>query len=339
MIKQAILAIALLTGHAAQAADPSPWRPKLVQLAPSGDHFLVTLCWNGVYCRPWTFHHADRAWKRLYIKGEQAESSYDSAVYSQDQGTIVSSRQSCSEGACDYLSSELVLISVADGAQQTIKTAQPAYLPTIGKDGKLFYWALRSATQLPAKGTTPYPRRHPTVTASHDVFVHDRRTSTDTRIVDVNAQIPLAPPKVLEDGRRIVIAASQIRGAVATEGGTFDPWAPNSINSAILADITSGQMISLTPRTGSSRLLLDVGCKDSLALIAESGVLLAHNLASDTRRTVTGGKPNGPLSGLGVYRHAALDRSCGRALAIMGASVLLVQINESDSADLVTLPN
>lgn len=334
------LALFLTSGQSAHAADASSWKPRLVQLAPDGSHFLFTLCWQRVYCRPWTFHLSDRTWKRLYIKGEEAESSYDSAAYSSDQRSIVSARQLCSEGTCDYLSSQMVSISVSDGVQQTLATEHPAFMPTITRDGTYLYWALRSVTQVPSEGTTPYPPRGPMTSATHDLFLRESALPSARKVVEVSAQLPLAPPKVLDDGRSVVVAAIQIRGSVSVEGRRISPWAPPgdySTNSAILADIKSGDMRSLASYRGPPRLLLDVGCQDSVALIGEYGVLIALDLISGTKRTVAGGTP-GSARRLGTYRHAALDKTCDRALTIIGDSILLVQVNKSDSEELLALP-
>ncbi|NRF70352.1 hypothetical protein HLB44_25410 [Aquincola sp. S2] len=343
MIKLVLVLSALTVGRSAQATDPPRWIPRLVQLAPTGDHFLVTLCWNRLYCRPWKFSTAERHWERIYIRDEVAEASYDSATYSKDQGTIATSRQLCPEGACDYLSSELVLIDTATGTQRTIKTSLPAFLPTIGADGQLFYWGLRSAAQQVSKGTTPYPRRiRPAVIAAHDVFVYDQRSQADTRIIEAKAQLPLAPPKLLADGRRVVVAANQIRGTVLSADRPITPWVgynEYSTLSAILGDVRSGEMTSLEPREGPARLLLDIGCRDSFGLIGESGVLVVHNMATTGRRIVVGGKPFGPLSGLGIWKHAAFNPSCDAALAVIGVTLLWVRTNESDSADRITLPD
>jgi hypothetical protein len=257
----------------------------------------------------------------------------------------VTSRQSCEGGKCDYLSAEIVLISVADGAQQTVKTTRPSLMPSMGSDGNIFFWGLRSVVEMPAKGTTPYPSRKPVYIAAHDLCMidpkADPKASIEKQIVEVNAQLPLAPPKVLHDGNRVIVAANQIRGGVMLGSQLIRPWTPAvnyATRSVILANVRSGVMTAISPNDEQAALLLDVGCNDSLALIGKYGLLFAHDMATGARRMVTGDVPHHPLGALGPYKHAAISQDCASALVVLGYSAALIHLNETDSWEPVKLP-
>jgi Tol biopolymer transport system component len=290
------LALLSLTGMTGQKAPSLPsgqeyLRAHFAYYAPDASHLLVTLCeLKEGRCSPWRYHLAEKRWERIALTPYDPEWSLESATYSPDGKTIAVSVVKClgdwRKLRCPLFEYKLALIDAATGALQILPSAQPSFMPSFTPDGKsLVYWGLGNATPS-GSGQAVY--------ASHNLFVLDLADQSRRRAIIVHSQRPLAPPKVLADGKTVTISGHDISGAVTYQGAILELGTLNGVqgydDSVILGNVVTGEMRTLLPKgepAWTAKVIYDVSPDGKWALYSEDDYSLRlFALQDPTQRKV-----------------------------------------------------
>ena len=262
------------TPAVAQEPPPLPFgfvylKARFVYYAPDGTHLLVTLCEvKEGRCRPWQYHLAERRWQRVEVVNFDPEWSMDSATYSPDGKTIAVSVAKCSGNwrtlLCPLAEFKLALIDVETGIMRSLPAEQPRFKPSFTPDGgRLVYFGLDNVT-LSGSGKAAY--------ASHNLYMVDLDGKNSRKVIDVKTQYPLAPAKVMADGRTVTIAAIEAMGKISYKGKLLDYGMLGGprFDSLLLGDLVTGEIHSLLPKGNPEKVVFDTSPDGQWLMFSEN---------------------------------------------------------------------